>query len=449
MQRDRVQIDPEASQWPTLLGERFERLTPEAQRFRAELGLPTDRPVILTGHQPEWWHPGIVAKLLAAQATADAGRAAWSWVVVAHDVVDPFRFDMPTRDHAGRLVAHTHRLAPPPSEGRIASSLAATRAEDDASTLTPLAEHSVSAVRSAFDQHAGAPNAVAQWIGTQRALLEPHVRAPEPIWTTDLLLTEAGSRFVDRLADDALAAATAYNRAAATDPGVGIPPLHLGVDPGAIELPLWYEREDHLRGRVFLGDLHGLPRERLLPRALVMTGLLRTLGCELFIHGRGGTRYDRVTERWLQDWLGVSLAPIATVSADLYLPLDVEPVSENAQHAAAWRAHHARHTPAELGDQEAQAHKDEALRAIKAGDTAAFRRMHRDLEQWRAIRHDELAALSRRVDELRARKREHVVSSRRDWPWPLYPADQRDALVQSITAAFTSTENTGHKPGDR
>ena len=47
---------------------------PDADDRRA-LGLPTDRPIIMSGHQPTLWHAGILAKLLAAGELARATGA--------------------------------------------------------------------------------------------------------------------------------------------------------------------------------------------------------------------------------------------------------------------------------------------------------------------------------------------------------------------------------------
>ena len=38
----------------------------EARAFREQLGLPTDRPIVMSGHQAQIWHPGILSKYLAA-----------------------------------------------------------------------------------------------------------------------------------------------------------------------------------------------------------------------------------------------------------------------------------------------------------------------------------------------------------------------------------------------
>src|SRR5215213_3876168 len=42
----------------------------------------SSRPLIITGHQPEFWHPGILAKYLAADAAARVVGGDVLWVVV-------------------------------------------------------------------------------------------------------------------------------------------------------------------------------------------------------------------------------------------------------------------------------------------------------------------------------------------------------------------------------
>ena len=48
--------------------------------------------------------------------------------------------------------------------------------------------------------------------------------------------------------------------------------------------------------------------EALAPRAFLMTAIARLACCDLFIHGTGGERYERVTEAWVARWLGLPLA---------------------------------------------------------------------------------------------------------------------------------------------
>ena len=70
----------------TMLGKPIARWRDDA---REELGLPMG--IILgTGHQAEWWHPGIVAKFAwAAHRSAELGLDAPAWLLVDTDVRDP------------------------------------------------------------------------------------------------------------------------------------------------------------------------------------------------------------------------------------------------------------------------------------------------------------------------------------------------------------------------
>ena len=71
---ERISIAPPATDWPALAAERFASISEPARRFRAALALPTDRPVIMSGHQAEWWHMGVLAKFVALDHAAADGR---------------------------------------------------------------------------------------------------------------------------------------------------------------------------------------------------------------------------------------------------------------------------------------------------------------------------------------------------------------------------------------
>jgi hypothetical protein len=59
----------------------------------------------------------------------------------------------------------------------------------------------------------------------------------------------------------------------------------------------------------------------LRPKALTLTMFARVCLGDLFIHGVGGGRYDRVTDVLTRDLLGVRPAPYAVATATLHLPL--------------------------------------------------------------------------------------------------------------------------------
>jgi|GEM_PF-1077390 len=71
-------FEPPLSQWKEEALRNRERLVKEtfwgqsAMKVRAELKLPTDHPLILSGHQPVFFHPGLWVKCLAASILAES-----------------------------------------------------------------------------------------------------------------------------------------------------------------------------------------------------------------------------------------------------------------------------------------------------------------------------------------------------------------------------------------
>src|SRR5205823_2691827 len=151
--------------------------------------------------------------------------------------------------------------------------------------------------------------------------------------------------------------------AVAWHPTVGIRPLLADEVQDRWELPLWWLPPGREREHVYAEDLGRIPIAELAPKALMMTGLMRLAGCDLFIHGLGAAGlvepgrvvegYDVITGEWLAAWLGpeASIAPIVMVTASFLLPLLDRPLPTLHDSArATWLAHHARHDPIALRD---------------------------------------------------------------------------------------------------
>ncbi len=66
---------------------------------------------------------------------------------------------------------------------------------------------------------------------------------------------------------------------------------------------------------------------RLRPRALTLTIWARLLLADLFIHGIGGAKYDRISDMIMADYYGVAAPHMACVSATLRLDLPVRPTA--------------------------------------------------------------------------------------------------------------------------
>jgi hypothetical protein len=81
----------------------------------------------------------------------------------------------------------------------------------------------------------------------------------------------------------------------------------------------------------------GWQQWRIRPRALTLTIWARLMLADLFIHGIGGAKYDRVTDDILANYYGLEPPHRACVSATLHLDLPVEAVSEQEHRAARHR----------------------------------------------------------------------------------------------------------------
>ncbi len=421
----------------------------EAERtFREQLRLPTDRAVVLTGHQAIIWHPGILAKYIAAEQIASASGAAAAWLVVDHDVYDPDAVTAPVVTADDRLLRSAHRFGESPKEERIAGrreAFAPASATPGAGRDWALAcvSRGMAAIEAALTAAAQAGDAVEQVMQAIESLMHAWVSPAVRFDSLCLSQTTAFAQLVRRLRQDPRAAADSYNRAVASRQGHGMTPLFVADDSTRIELPLWRIDEAGRRRRAVAADLEACEPADLAPRALLMTGLVRWLGCDLFIHGTGGAAYDRVTDAWFAEWLGLEpaadLAPDLLVTATLRLPFDRAIVTDADVERA--RRHHRQmlHDPAQLNEPLLGRRKTDLVEKIAAAPRRSaerarlFREMHALLAEARQAHADDLAAARARIASLARRVDEGALIAERAWPFPLYPQEALDDLAADLS----------------
>ncbi|MCC7389181.1 MAG: hypothetical protein IT431_10475 [Phycisphaerales bacterium] len=449
-------FEPSARDWPGLV--RAGRADDLSRSTRAALGLPTDRPVIMAGHQPGLWHPGILAKWFAVHALAERVGGAGAWVVVDQSpgagasLIYPARAagpagpTGPARDggHLSRGAISLGRDDTPPA------SLPPARFRAPADAALPSVHDALARLVGLLDAHADQPSLARQLHGACGSALGSGA-ALRSFFASDLHAAPAFARLVGAMREDAGACARLYNEAAGAHPDAGV--RELAVSPGAVELPLWERSGEPGPWRTVGSDrLPDLPDERLVLRGLPMTGLLRRWACDLFIHGTGGGAshadggYDRVTERWLAGWLGATdLAPAVVASATLRLDFGglAEGVPTPAEIGAARDlAHRAAHDPALLGDADLGREKRELAAQIAALPRGSglraelFARMQRLRERGASGNTGALEALRARAEALGARAEEAEIIAERAWPWPFYSGPQIESLRESIGRAF-------------
>jgi len=361
-----VLVEPPAERLPALVTENIARTGAMAggllgvdwaalrRRVRRELGAAPGAPVIMTGHQPEFMHPGVWAKGIVASRLAKALGGTAVNLIVDNDVAKTMSLPVPVRQHGGICLHHVtfaDKGAGQPYEG-----------------LPAIEPEAIRRIRCKIRELMGdayAESAMPEYLdGFERA--ERHSFVDQ---------TVAGRRTLDRLfgltvtdvrvstvwggpmlADWMLRAeefAAAYNRALAEyrqEENVrnrDRPMPDLVVDDGRVELAAWAYRIGERRKRLFVertrtlvrlfaehefigaatvADLESaaLPAPtdwRIRPRALTLTLWARLLASDIFIHGIGGAKYDRITNRIMRYYYGIEPPEMVCVSATLHLPL--------------------------------------------------------------------------------------------------------------------------------
>ncbi|MBL0922552.1 MAG: hypothetical protein IBJ10_10545 [Phycisphaerales bacterium] len=437
-----ITLEPAPKRWADLL--RTAPARPEATPLRAALGLPTDRPVVMTGHQAEFWHAGILAKHIAACALADGAGAYAAHIVVDSDETDPGAVRMP-RSSDDELSAHVVHLLPTPPAGTPPACLPpAPPARHEAPPTLPSVVEGLAAIALALRRHAGAASLGAQMGLALTELMRPWAPLPAPVFSSRLSGTAAFRAIVERMAQDPGACVRAHNAAALAVPEARVAPLAERRDGAARwELPLWRLRPGRARARVFADQLGDIPAEELAPRALLLTGFLRLYACDLFIHGAGGAVYDRITDRWLPEWLGALPAPTAMASATLTLPLQPGSTPSVADiDRAAWTSHHARHDPSLVGDEPGAREKASIVERIRAARSAGqgalplYRELQAFLTDYRRRHADAIERLHAQALSFSAARARAALAADRTWPFPLHDARALDALAARVRKEF-------------
>lgn len=421
----------------------------EARATRAALGLPADRPVILSGHQAALWHAGIAAKWLALGLLASREPAAAAWVVVDQDPEDLAALRYPAADPPAGAEGGaswrvgTWNLAPASVSRALAVDTPPALIPPFEPAAAPPEAPALAAAHAALARHRGAGSAAAQVFAAAADLLAPFTPvAPTPVFASALARLPAFAAFVAAMRQRARDCVAAYNAAAGRRPGAKVLPLRVDTARGRFELPLWsLDAAVGTRRRVWSDELEKVDPLSLAPRGLAMTAFLRRHVADLFIHGVGGAGrdgrqgYEAVTDEWISTWLGVRLAPVVTVSATLLLPLsDHAPVTDEQLRKARWTAHHARHSPRLLGEPGAEAAKRalaELLsdrRRTRAEKAELFVRLQQITAEARQTHADRLVALDQHADRLDRQRRADALAADRTWPFVLHSREAMQAL---------------------
>lgn len=446
-----VTIEPEFARWDSMLARSRDEsvfghsLRDWFSKARAELGLDTNAPIVATGHQTLLWHPGILVKYLAVNAFAEARQISTANLVVDQHADEFGQFDIPVRRADGSLVVRRMPLTTPRKGVPMGlhEPFTPPKPPDKLGGVLPSVEQGVRRIYDCVYAHRDAASAARQMACALADLMQPWVAPMPDVTASDLLGTTFARALLAAMAADPGICAEHYNEAVRAVPESGIGTLLVRDD--YVELPLWRIRDDGRRMHAYDNDVEAWLDSAddapvLMPRALLLTALVRLGMCDLFVHGMGGAKYDRAMERWIGNWLGVTPSPIAMATATLRLPLlDADEPPADLRTA---RRHYRRlwHDPAIAsndGNGPSSA-KASLLRTIEdaprgsGARRAAFFAMHEALAAERSAQNGAIAKAEGQLERARIQLANAGIAARRDWAFPLYPRDQLDGLAAEV-----------------
>lgn len=452
---------------------------------RLQLGIDPARPVIAVGHQPDFIHAGVWAKNVFGCRLAQSLHGVAVNIGVDSDAPKRLSIRIPVR-HDGRWMVQEVHLGKLRS-GYAYEQVQPLRADDIKKARNEIESTAVgfssgSMVPSFFAGVASSnpPDWVNQVIAGRKA-----VESEYDIELLDLRISRAWwSPLASHLLQDARGFAISYNRALADyrrenkvhSDNRPIPDLL--VEGARIELPFWLYRDDRPRTRVFVtvnsdditlltddepvtalstksiasaDDVVDLTSKKsgwfLRPRALMTTIWARLLLADLFVHGIGGAKYDRISDRIIESYFGLRAPEIACVTASLYVNRSCEDkvdreVLERELRDATWNPQ--RH----ITDAETRGLEELLKKRVSAAKRAkvltswdgqnhddrqeVYHEIRRLNEQIHAANPQMLQDLRRRVEAAKYRQSEQRVLCDREYFFALHSRKNLELLLDAL-----------------
>lgn len=346
---------------------------------------PVEAPLVVMGHQPVFIHPGIWIKFFVLTNLHERFGAGGLYLNCDHDAAWPIAAEVPAA--AAGLTRRSETLldfpddvpleaAPLPSEE--AWGVFCTRVRGHLGTLAVpgILERFETFVALATRARAGATT-LAEFLTGARRAYEGHSSPPGyvEVAVSQLSDTDEFNAFALHLMQDPLGFRTRYN--ASLEEYRRVHRLRSAANPfpnleeveGFQEAPFWALHEGRRVGvfaqragdRLRLKWLDGTPVDlpagpaglptlrasglRLRPKALTLTMFARLCLGDVFLHGVGGGRYDRVTDAVITDVFGCAPPPYVVTTATLALPFAGDGTAVEDRRALERRVMDLRHNP--------------------------------------------------------------------------------------------------------
>ncbi|MDO8847787.1 MAG: hypothetical protein Q7W51_05315 [Coriobacteriia bacterium] len=456
----------------------------EAVRFSGSIGVSgesasAETPIVMTGHQPELYHPGVWVKVFLVDRLAEEIGALGLDLVVDTDAAELVALRVPClRDEVRVCEVTLAEGGPGVAYMQTPVPTGETRAAFRESGISVLEGLPAPALRRHFSTFCDALDAAAPDatdLGTLMTAARRRYEAPAQTAYLEVLAS-AQSRlpsyraFAASLLCDASRFRVVMNdalseyRTRTGSRSAAQPFPDLAERDGRVEAPFWLLDDGRRRavsvgsdGTLFADDeavaalgattdsaARALERHDLLlaPKALTLTLFQRLFVADLFVHGTGGGRYDRVTDAVIARYYTIEPPQFAIASMTLLLPLGAHVVSDEDVAEAGRRVNRFEHNPDSLLPEvefdsapervEAEAlaaRKAEAVAAIAApgADRKELGKTIRDLNaQLSALLEPVGQVLRESLERVRAERKASSVLTDRTYPYCLW--DPREVM---------------------
>ncbi|MCR4428681.1 MAG: hypothetical protein NUV68_05000 [Caldiserica bacterium] len=421
------------------------------ERFRKKLsarGIPPGKPLILTGHQPHFIHPGIWFRYFLLERLNQEGFS-----------VSAFILDSDFNSKISALVPFQARdeiflkEVVLPLERKVFESLSSPSKEQWVDFINEIRES------------LNFPEGLRARENFSRVFHFEHREEPYPRFWSRLrrffegdpqysefplseVLNEEFHLFVLHIASNGERFLEAFQRATESwrkekrTENRSLPFPDLKIHSGKIELPFWFLLQGE-RFPVFLNPGRNLQAsgieskgledpsflEKVRPRASTLTMFLRLVGCDLFIHGTGGGTYEQAVDFILEDFFEIDPPPFIQATLTMYFP----GFDFHEQRRVESLLREMRKSPEDFLPPEAKRENQELisrknqLRGIKL-DREGFRELERINKTLLSLLEDQVRSLEEKAGALL--KKKEVLGSREFPFFFFHPRDLRSKAFQ-------------------
>ncbi|HEX4836082.1 MAG TPA: hypothetical protein VFW01_07090 [bacterium] len=451
-----------------------------AARYTGGAEPPPERPLILMGHQPLFFHPGVWFKFFLLTRLSAECHATGLHLIVDTDASGPISAVLPAVRE--RMIRVSETLLDSPDDEPLEAARVPAPEEWDrflervrghlaTVPLRVLAERLDAFARGAEAARRGA-RTLAVFLARLRRTYEARAGSPGYLELPVSALAETSEfrAFALHLLCHPQDLRRSYNasleeyRRAHRLRSAANPFPNLTEGGGSVETPFWVvrggrrtdlfatRREHHLALGTAAETLATVPADpsgldaleaaglALRPKAMMLTMFARLCLGDLFLHGVSGGRYDRVTDVIADRVFGCRLPAYVVATATLHLPLAEEAQAAAARHAIEHRLMDLRHNPDRNMDALSDAQRrlvDEkwtlirAIEGMRPGSDrrAATRRIREVNAQLAEALAPEIARLEARRAALERQGDAEDVARYRGYPFFLFDPAEVGALV--------------------